>query len=427
MNHFTFRKEIVALLASIAILLTGCAPASEIAEENTFACGISKETWASIKNFLPKTVGGGEWDTNHCQGIAIDDKLEYMYFSFTTKLVKVSVSTGEIVGTVDGWSGHLGDLAYYNGKVYGSLEYYYPIGSFYAAVFDCDEIIGETAHGDCMKTMYLSEVNHDYTHQLGKNWSIEEDPASEGHAYGCSGIDGITFGAVPGDDSGKIVMMVNYGIYKNTSRQDNDYQVMLQYDPDAFLTEDGRVREDCGDILDQINYHTKGPKHSMKYFIYTGNTNYGVQNLEFDTCSGNYVMAVYKGMKERFPNYSVYYVDGSAAAEWETLKLGDRQSLYKNLIGSDGEHSMEAGFVLRLAEIGTKHEDTGVWGSDQTGADMDTGLEHLYGDYFYITEAESSSNELETAAAHLYRYDRTGDKWFKVGSLRERLSSFLGK
>ena len=338
---------IVALLLLCGLLcLTGCSAGGEAENTGTLSSagcpyGISFETWEGKRETLSLSVFGGEWDTSHCQGIAVDDALEYMYFSFTTKLVKVRIATGEVVGTVSGWSGHLGDLTYYDGKIYGSLEYYYPIGSFYVAVFDGEKIVGETSHEACMCTMYLSEVNYDYTHQLGEEWSIEEDPNAEGHAYGCSGIDGISIGKIPGGDGEDIALMVCYGIYGNTFRSDNDYQVILQYDLDSFLSFDssGRtsIKRECGDILDQNHYHTKGPNLSAKYFIYTGNTTYGVQNLEYDTLSDTYIMAVYDGAKEAFPNYDVFYLDGKAKPVYQELNLGTRQELYRDLPNSSGD------------------------------------------------------------------------------------------
>ena len=419
----------ILLMMCILCALSGCASGraadGEEYRDNEAACGISFETWEGKKDDLPLSVFGGEWDTSHCQGIAIDDTLEYLYFSFTTKLVKVEISSGEIVGTVSGWSGHLGDLTYYDGKVYGSLEYYYPIGSFYAAVFDCDSIVGETSHEACMRTMYLSEVNYDYTHQLGEEWSIEEDPNAEGHAYGCSGIDGISIGKTPGGDGEDIALMVCYGIYGNTSRSDNDYQVMLQYDLDSFLSFDssGRtsIKRECGDILDQNHYHTKGPNLSAKYFIYTGNTTYGVQNLEYDTLSDTYIMAVYDGAKEQFPNYDVFYLDGKVKPVYQKLNLGTRQELYRDLPNSSGEETMDHGCTLSLAQMGVQDMDSGIWGSNNTGADMDTGVVHLYGDYYYIAQTDTTSDDLETATARLFFYDRDNDQWIDCSSLKGRV------
>lgn len=53
--------------------------------------------------------------------------------------------------------------------------------------------------------------------------------------------------------------------------------------------------------------HTDGPAKPLnKYFIYTGNTNWGVQNLAYDREYGDFFMAVYKGKKPQYPNYDLY-------------------------------------------------------------------------------------------------------------------------
>ena len=60
----------------------------------------------------------------HIQGIAVDHKKGYIYYSFTTMLIK-STLEGKIVGSVNGLTGHLGciDFNEADGRVYGSLEY----------------------------------------------------------------------------------------------------------------------------------------------------------------------------------------------------------------------------------------------------------------------------------------------------------------
>ena len=50
------------------------------------------------------------------------------------------------------------------------------------------------------------------------------------HRYGCSGFDGITFGPKFGKSDGKRYLTIAYGIYGDSTRTDNDYQVLLQYD-----------------------------------------------------------------------------------------------------------------------------------------------------------------------------------------------------
>ena len=79
--------------------------------------------------------------------IAMDDEGRYMYYSFTDRLIKADMRTGEIVGSVTGLlaggiyggGAHMGCLAYHEGKVYGSLEYK-AAEKFYVAVFDCAAI-----------------------------------------------------------------------------------------------------------------------------------------------------------------------------------------------------------------------------------------------------------------------------------------------
>lgn len=254
----------------------------------------------------------------HVQGIAIDRARKYMYFSFTTCLVKTDLQ-GNIIGSVNGIAGHLGCLAYnyQDGRVYGSLEYKNDsIGNgiknainsgavfddgFYVAVFDVDKITKTDMHAekDCIMTaVYLKEVTDDYRFP--------------GHKYGCSGIDGITFAPMPGENEGNY-LYVAYGIYGDPKRKDNDYQILLQYNPEKLRQYEYPLNEE--------NMHTKGPiLPENKYFVYTGNTTYGIQNLEYDKENACLLIAVYKGRKLRFPNYLMYAADIGIPAEASALR-----------------------------------------------------------------------------------------------------------
>ena len=73
--------------------------------------------------------------------------------------------------------------------------------------------------------------------------------------------------------------------------------------------------------LSQENMHTSGPaRPDGEYFVYTGNTRYGVQNLEYDLDLGVWWMAVYNGKKPQFPNYALFAVDGSKKPLKQPLK-----------------------------------------------------------------------------------------------------------
>lgn len=254
----------------------------------------------------------------HIQGIALDKNKEFMYFSFTTCLIKTDLQ-GNVIGSVKGIIGHLGCLAYNNsdGRVYASLEYnndaigngiseilhnkiVFP-DSFYIVSFDADKIVRcdmDAEKDGIMKAVYMKEVCNDY--------------GAEGHRYGCSGIDGVTFAPKPGEETGNC-LYVAYGIYGDAKRSDNDHQIILRYDIENIVKYEFP--------LDQYNLHTSGPEAADdKYFVYTGNTRYGIQNLEYDADNKCLFAAVYTGSKLKFPNYSLYAIDLSHSAENKSLK-----------------------------------------------------------------------------------------------------------
>jgi len=147
---------------------------------------------------LPAEVNGGAWPSGHVQGIAIDQKKGFMYFSFTNLLVKTDLA-GKPVGSVTGFTGHLGDLDFNSrdGRVYGSLEYK-AAKSFYIAIFDVDRITSldmNAETSDVVTAVYLKDVVDDYSADMNGDGVFDGDTAkTPDHRYGCSGIDGVAFG-----------------------------------------------------------------------------------------------------------------------------------------------------------------------------------------------------------------------------------------
>ena len=338
---------------------------------------------------LPALIPSGLWNYGHCQGIAIDTQRKYMYFSFTTALIKTDLE-GRVMGSVTGLLGHLGciDFNDEDGRLYGSLEYKNDVigqgilrhagvartlqTAFYIVAFDVDAInrmnMDACADG-VMTSVYLREVVKDYSD------SVENAGSTVEHRHGCSGIDGITFGCIPGTKTKRL--FVAYGVYGDTARTDNDYQVLLCYDISAW--------KQYEQPLSQQNMHQSGPdRPEHKFFVYTGNTTWGVQNLEYDENTGHLLMAVYRGSKEQFPNHHLYIVDGAKAPEKAVLR---------------GVEPEMTGEVLSLLDNGTGEETPG-WRFPHGS----TGLCSLGDGRFYVS-LHGKENGLNYTKAQLFSWE----------------------
>lgn len=352
---------------------------------------------------LPREIRSGDQGPFHVQGIAVDLERGFIYLSFTTRLLKMDLA-GNLIGSVGGLTGHLGCLTMNpaDGRVYGSLEYKDDVigkgirrklaaeqgaaeddtdrTGFYVAVFDAERITRPDMDAEkdrVMTSVYIRDAVDDYFA------TVENGGRKVRHRFGCSGIDGVTFAPRFGaNKEGGDYLYVAYGIYGDTLRTDNDYQVLLAYD-----TREWRRYEQP---LSQDNLHKSGPAApDHKYFVRTGNTSYGIQNLAYDPASGNIYAAVYKGKKSQYPNYSLFVIDGSKPARRELLKGFDEPA--------EGE-------VLSLLPAGNSAGDIYGW-NFKWGA---TGLCPLGGGYFYISQnARSKETGEQSTTVRLYEW--TGD------------------
>jgi hypothetical protein len=339
---------------------------------------------------LPLKQNGGTWSSGHVQGIAVDTEGGYIYYSFTDLLAKYDFS-GKLIGTLVGWSGHLGDLDFNpaDGKVYGSLEYKED-QAFYIAVIDASRIdrVGIEASGaEIFRTVYLPEVVKDYAADLDGDGKLGGNVAgNQDHRYGCSGIDGVGFGPAFGHIDGPRYLTVAYGIYGDTARTDNDHQVLLQYDIHDWAK--------YARPLIEGQPHRSGPTTLQgKYFVRTGNTSYGVQNLSYDKTQQRWFMGVYRGKKESFPNYLLFAVEART------------QPMIDDLVGvpnADG-HGWEQGRLLELADDGLKDASTGVRGWNQKS---DVGFQPVGHGLFYLS-INSGGKGAQTSDLSLMRW--TGD------------------
>ena len=346
---------------------------------------------------LPKSIYTGKWEGGHIQGIAIDRERNYIYCSFTTEFIKLDME-GNLIGSVRGFTGHLGCMAYNyeDGRVYASLEYKNDdIGrhilnnlgveneiknAFYIAIFDVEKITRPDMDAEkdgVMTTVWLREVLEDYLAE----W--EEDGFRKKHRYGCSGIDGMTF--APAFEGEGMRLLVAYGIYRDLKREDNDYQVLLSYKPENLETYE--------DILTAENIHVNGPAScDERYFVYTGNTTYGIQNLEYDSYTGDIFVAVYKGTKPQYPNYDMFVIAGKQTPEIQELP------------GYYGEK----GKVLALKEVGLTENN--IYGYRFPYGQ--TGMYSLGDGRFYISESGYVDGYHESNIC-LYRYTGEGMTGFE--------------
>ncbi len=335
----------------------------------------------------PLRQNGGTWPTSHVQGIAVDLSGGYIYYSFTTLLAKYDFS-GKLIGTLAGWAGHLGDLDFNprDGRVYGSLEYKKD-RAFYIAAIDVSRLnqVGlDAAQSGIFRTVYLPEVARDYTADLNGDGVFAGDvAATPDHRYGCSGIDGVSFGPEFGHSDGPRFLTVAYGIYANPARTDNDHQVLLQYDI-ANWARDERP-------LSEAAPHRSGPVEVHgKYFVRTGNTTYGVQNLAYDEAQQRWFLGVYKGVKPAFPNYLLFAVEARTPPV-----LGD-------LVGvpGPGGQGTEKGLLLALAADGLADAATGLRGWNQKA---DVGIQPIGPGLFYLG-VNSGSRGKQTGDLTLHRW-----------------------
>jgi hypothetical protein len=314
--------------------------------------GADQPAVAASRARPPLKQNGGTWPTSHVQGIAVDLKGGYIYYSFTTLLAKYDFS-GRLIGTLVGWAGHLGDLDFNprDGRVYGSLEYKKD-QAFYIAAIDVsriDRIDIDATKSDIFRTVYLPEVTNDYTADLNGDGVFDGDVANTpDHRYGCSGIDGVSFGPQFGRTDGPRLLTVAYGIYSNNARTDNDHQVLLQYDIADWARYERPLSESAP--------HRSGPANVHgKYFARTGNTTYGVQNLAYDEAQQRWFLGVYKGKKPGFPNYLMFAIDARTPPT------------RGNLVGvpGPGGRGAEQGLLLILANDGLQDGATGIRGWNQ--------------------------------------------------------------
>lgn len=347
---------------------------------------------------LPDSIYSGKQGNLHVQGVVVDKKNGFVYFSFTDKLLKMDLK-GNLIGSVIGFVGHLGDLDFTtDGKIYGSLEYKNDaIGKgikkelgiktvsedgFYIAIFDASKIVRpnmDAEKEDLVRTVYIKEAVADY------NANVKVGNKEVAHRFACSGIDGVAFApAIGSTNTAKKFLYIAYGVYGDTARNDNDHQVILKYD----VADWGKYAQK----LSQDKLHHAGPQTPLaKYFVKTGNTRYGIQNLAYDPTSGHLFAAVYKGAKPQFPNYDLFVIDGRKKPTDTYISSNNQKTKVKS---------------LSLLAAGQNDAKSGIRGwSFPFGA---TGLLQLGDGLFYISHNSKAKDGQQQTT--IYKYKWVGDE-----------------
>ena len=355
---------------------------------------------ADNKNPRPLFIDTGVWGSGHIQGIAVDPAKGYIYYSYTTVLVKARLD-GTVIGWVGGLMGHLGciDFNDEDGKVYGSLEYRHDVigraieknlgvtladeDAFYIAVFDVDKIDRPNMDSEAdgvMKAAYVKEV---------VEWYYGADARGEATPFRVTGIDGLGIGPVFGaDKDSPSRLMLCSGTYDDPEHPvDSDYHVILQFD--------WRAVSEVATALTQKKPHHQGVDCEKWYFLDLGNTTWGVQNLEYDGFDNSWIVCVYPGKKEESTKFPMFKIDGNAAPK---MRMGR--------FGREHEH-------LILKKEGICHEKTGIWGNKfsrgQTGV-------YAFGDgeYYFSNEFGTGDKKCSSVIRLYRRREDCPDRPFEV-------------
>ncbi len=180
----------------------------------------------------------------HLQGFTTDGA--HLYWSFTDSLVKTNLQN-TVVAQVPVQCGHMGDIDYYDGKLYASLmgnaiagDPWDKWSSFFIYVYDAD-------------TLALERMI-----RLDPCYRMQAAPAEH---HGFIGIDGV---AVRRSKDGTPQLWVAAVLMKDAAY---DKQMLLHFSMDGELLE-------------------------IKYFT-TGNTTFGIQNLDYEEDTGLFWFSMY--------------------------------------------------------------------------------------------------------------------------------------
>lgn len=200
----------------------------------------------------------------HLQGFSTGGG--FVYWSFTDSIVKTTDS-GTVKCQREIKGGHLGDIDYFDGKIYGSYlgnalpgHEWDDWTSFKIYVFDADDLSVEKVLNIDVCDAYKA---------------ISETPDD---IHGFRGIDGVTIAQPKGFSEPKLFVACALVVNKKY-----DHQIILQCDLEG--------------------------KFETEYRVPTGNTVFGIQNLDFDASTGLFWFSTYAPEHPYQPMELLYCAD----------------------------------------------------------------------------------------------------------------------
>lgn len=352
----------------------------------------------SIIDLYPLSLTGGNCEVKHCQGIAVDKKNEYVYFSYTSQIIKCNFE-GDIVGSVTGFGGHLGDITFNeeDGMIY--CGHYLPgRTSMGIVIFNASKItkVGMKPSSDIVRTVTLKEPKQYYdasvTFEKKDKKTKEVTKTTYSHRYGVSGIDGVTFGPNFFNKDGKELLTVACGIFSDTQRSDNNYQILLQYDVTDWWNKYAKPYS--------MTAHSSGPeKANGKCFLYTGNTKYGVQTMEYFDELNLWILNCYAGDKAQFENYNIFAIDADVKPVYQELK---------------GQPKTDKQYVLSLYQDGSHDTKNDIYGwHTRYGVQ---GIAYMGDGLFYITRPYKTWTGIRAAICYLCVWSPENKNPFKIAA-----------
>ncbi len=348
---------------------------------------------------LPNYIYTGTYGSYHVQGMSVDVKGGYTYYTFTSTLVKLDMD-GNLVGTMTGFPGHMGDCSYNeeDGKLYATLHLEGD-GSYdwskemlyYVAIIDVSKI---TSVGMSYKTNDLMKVVHLKNIQDYAEATLDGGLTGK---FGVNGLDGCELGPKFGSSTGKTYLTVSAGA-PNTcvdgvnTRDDNDYQVIWQYDISNWWTT-------LAQPFDETNPPKPEATADGEYFLLTGNGNFGIQDICYDAYTKQWFFITYGIQDKEYQHWGYcFVVSANSQPKTEVLK---------------GQPTTTEGKVLQFVPKGDYHAASGIYSFGFYEAS--SGITSIGNGYFYVSIAKADP-ATGKQCADVYKY-----KWTGVGVGFERV------